>query len=95
MKKSEQYLKDQKVYEFIDSHMSSLYSPDGVKGNYKDRVLNAIKAAQIDAINDTVKLCAERTTGNIYNVPGPGSLQRVSIDEQSILNYAKILLDKL
>ena len=50
--------------------------------------LEAIKKAQIDAIDEAVKLCAERACLNYYTDPW-------IVDKQSILDCAEILKKQL
>lgn len=97
MKTPEEYLKEQKIDDFLLKYMSGMTSPDGISGNYKERIYKAIKAAQIDAINETVQLCAENADfGICQNDNGCPCMQESHfIDRDSILNCAKILIDKL
>ena len=62
MKKPEDYLKEQHISEWVLEYLSGMLQPDGISGDYKQRILNAIKLAQIDAIDATIKLCAEKAT---------------------------------
>lgn len=60
-----------------------------------NEVLRLIKLAQLETIEETCRICAEKATGSVYNIPGPGDLKRVSINKQSILNCAEILKKEL
>jgi len=60
-----------------------------------EEVIEIIKQVQLDTIETTCKRCAEEARGNIYNIPGPGTLQRVSIDKGSILKVADKMKEKL
>lgn len=85
MKKAEQYLKE---------YVGRRYPNTDYNSEEVD-IMEAIKQAQIDAIEETCRICAEKATGSVYNIPGPGDLKRVSINKQSILNCAEILKKQL
>ena len=94
MKKAEQYLK-----EYVGRRYPSTdYNSEEVD------IMEAIKQAQIDAIEETVKLCAENAKLLFhdgywkenkeleYFQSGENNLQ---ISKNSILNYAEILKKEL
>ena len=53
--------------------------------DYDLRGYSAIITAMKMLADRILDLAAENATGNIYNIPGPGNLQRFSINENSIL----------
>jgi hypothetical protein len=88
MKTPEEYIKDQKIDDFVLKYMSGTISPDGIKGNYKERIYNAIKAAQIDAYNQALEDAAESAEAiEGWNTGYSGSA--ASVDKQSILKLKK------
>lgn len=58
-------------------------------------LLNIIKKSQIDAINEAVELCAKNASviNNLHN-NGTNTIP-YEVDKDSILDCAKILIDKL
>lgn len=89
MKKPEDYLKEQHISEWVLEYLSGMLQPDGISGNYKQRIFNAIKLAQLDAIDATVKLCAEKASVDFYI---EDDWERIYfVNKDSILNCAEIL----
>ena len=91
MKKAEQYLKE---------YVGRRYPNTDYNSEEVD-IMEAIKQAQIDAIEETVKLCAEKAKlkidgfYNSFTYQDCATDDLIEIDKESILNCAEILKKRL
>lgn len=101
MKKAKQYLEE--AIEIDDNHGSPWYE-NGIYDGYDEPILKAIKQAQIDAIDETVKRCAEEanllinnlsSTDKEYNDYYKCGDDEISVNRLSILQVANKLKKEL
>ena len=57
----------------------------------QESVIEAIKIAQLDAIEETIKLCTESAQVEIYYLDDDRDNPCLRVEESSILNCAEIL----
>lgn len=94
MKKAEEYL--QESVNKVDALLSPWYE-NGIYDGYDYVILEAIKSAQLEAIEETVKLCAENAVTK-YEFVSTGDYSGFDnwiVNKQSIMNCAEILKEQL
>ena len=96
MKKAEQYLEDV-INQLHDSDQP--WFTDNVYDGGSGPIMEAIKQAQIDAIEETVKLCAKNAYCDLIHPPDEDypdlEESEYLVVKQSILNCAEILKKQL
>lgn len=92
MKKAEDYLEE----EVDKLHYSDQpYFDNGIYDGNSKAIISAIKAAQLDAIEATVKLCAENVAVECTEAVGVKGMYLFGINKQSILSVADKLKSEL
>ena len=69
----------------LDTILKSYLTVEAMQANKPDYTYNMVIAAMKHACCEVLDLAAKNATGDVYNIPGPGDLKRVSINKGSIL----------
>ena len=93
LKSAEEYLEEECTRTLAES--GNPWYENGIYDGRHDEILNAIKQAQIDAIEATAERCAEEAKLKGYVAYSDKNESYIKVDKQSILNVATKMKEEL